>query len=132
MKIRLDSSPCDAPCCMRVEQVDGDGSILIQQDWDFPSLANTFGWDMQELQKLRKKGDCKHPKFDTDDYDFVMSGELKCCSCGAKHPSPCDHSSTDGTVDCSCGVTASQFIAAAGEWLRNNDGAEADDPGYFQ
>lgn len=45
---------------------------------------------------------------------------------------PCDHRGTDGTVDCpDCGVTASEFIAAAGAWLSENDGATADDPGYF-
>ncbi len=31
-----------------------------------------------------------------------------------------------------CGVTAGEFIAAAGEWLRDNGGVTADDPGYFR
>jgi len=31
----------------------------------------------------------------------------------------------------SCGRTASDFITAAGDWLRDNAGAEAEDPGYF-
>jgi hypothetical protein len=44
---------------------------------------------------------------------------------------PCDHNGTDGTVDCECGVTASEFIAAARQWLDDNDGAVMDDPGYF-
>ncbi len=36
----------------------------------------------------------------------------------------CDHQYTDGTVDCpDCGVTAGEFIAAAGDWLYDNDGA---------
>jgi hypothetical protein len=40
---------------------------------------------------------------------------------------PCDHRSTDGTVDCpACGVTAGEFIAAAREWLEEHDGATAD------
>jgi len=30
-----------------------------------------------------------------------------------------------------CGVQAGEFISAAGEWLRENDGVTADDPGYF-
>jgi|ERR1035437_2867227 hypothetical protein len=35
-------------------------------------------------------------------------------------------------VDCKlCGVTATDFINSAGEYLSNNDGKEADDPGYF-
>lgn len=44
----------------------------------------------------------------------------------------CKHDKTDGTVDCpDCGLTASQFISAAREWLDDNDGAQAEDPGYF-
>ena len=44
----------------------------------------------------------------------------------------CDHSGTDGTVDCpGCGMTAAAFIESAGDWLRDHDGATAPDPGYF-
>lgn len=50
-----------------------------------------------------------------------------------KHVIPCDHSHTDGTVACpDCGLTPSDFISAAREWLDENDGATADDPGYFE
>ena len=45
----------------------------------------------------------------------------------------CDHSGTDGTVDChECGVSASDFISAASDWLYDNDGVVAEDPGYFE
>jgi hypothetical protein len=45
----------------------------------------------------------------------------------------CEHANTDGTVDCpKCGVKASQFIQEARQWLDDNDGAEAEDPGYFE
>lgn len=43
----------------------------------------------------------------------------------------CLHPNTDGTIDCRCGVTASMFIESACEWLREHDGATAEDPGYF-
>lgn len=44
----------------------------------------------------------------------------------------CRHLTTDGTVDCQeCGVKAIQFIESAIEFLNDNDGAVADDPGYF-
>ncbi len=44
----------------------------------------------------------------------------------------CKHAATDGTVDCEdCGMAASDFILAAGDWLRDNHGATAEDPGYF-
>jgi hypothetical protein len=45
----------------------------------------------------------------------------------------CEHDETDGTVTCPrCGLTATDFISAAGEWLDDNIGAEAEDPGYFR
>lgn len=45
----------------------------------------------------------------------------------------CHHDSTDGTIDCpECGVSASAFIQAAREFLDDNDGAQAEDPGLFR
>ena len=49
----------------------------------------------------------------------------------ADDDSPCDHSGSDGTIDCGCGVSAGEFITSAGEFLQGADGATADDPGYF-
>jgi hypothetical protein len=44
----------------------------------------------------------------------------------------CDHSGTDGTIDCpECGLKAGTFISEAGDWINSNDGATVDDPGYF-
>lgn len=44
----------------------------------------------------------------------------------------CAHDGSDGSIDCrECGVTALQFINAARDWLEANDGATAEDPGYF-
>lgn len=54
---------------------------------------------------------------------WIAAGNLK--------DETCDHSGTDGTVDCNCGLTASDFIQAARAWIDDNDGAEAEDPGYF-
>jgi len=45
---------------------------------------------------------------------------------------PC-HNSTDGTVTCpDCGKTATEMITEAADFLDDNIGAEADDPGYFE
>ena len=42
------------------------------------------------------------------------------------------HSGTDGTIDCpECNYRAEYFIEEAGEWLHENIGATASDPGYF-
>ena len=44
----------------------------------------------------------------------------------------CPHESTDGTVTCKgCGKKAGDFITAALDWIQDNDGAEIEDPGYF-
>lgn len=44
----------------------------------------------------------------------------------------CRHEGTDGTVACPwCGKTATEFITEAYNFLADNDGAEVEDPGYF-
>lgn len=44
----------------------------------------------------------------------------------------CTHDGTDGTVTCpGCGKGASWFIGHAIDYLDENDGATAEDPGYF-
>jgi hypothetical protein len=56
-----------------------------------------------------------------------------CHECGDLVGKRCEHTGTDGTIACpDCGIGAGEFIAAAGEWLADNDGAETDDPGYFE
>lgn len=66
-------------------------SYFVQTDWDYPSLASEFGWSLRRVQKP-----------------------------GRKRSNRCDHSSTDGTIDCrECGVTATEFICAAGEYISN-------------
>lgn len=89
-------------------------SILVQLDYDFPGVASVFGWNIREVQ-------C----------------DLVCLSDEDGNPSklaiaPCEHSSTDGTIDCSCGVKAMEFISAAYDYLVNEaDGKIVEDPGYF-
>jgi hypothetical protein len=90
---------------------------FIQTDWDFPGIAQAFGWDMREVQ----------PKLDPDDFETDAEYE----AAAAKLPR-CDHDTTDGTVRCKgCGLDASAFISAAQDFLDSNDGTTADDPGYF-
>lgn len=97
----------NAPCCPG-EIIDDDTgrTIPVQTDWGYPGVAGSFGWSLRVVQ--RNKLDC-------DSYEI------------------CGHSGTDGTIDCpECGITVGEFIEAAREWLEDNDGATADDPGYFQ
>lgn len=107
LRITLDSNPSDAPCCVKIIASDGR-DLLIQTDWDFPAIASCFGWSPQRLQVATEQGE----EFSSVD---------------------CTHPNTDGTVDCKhCGATASQFISDARQYLDDNDGAEAEDPGYFE
>jgi len=107
--------------------------ILIQTDWDYPGVAQAFGWSIQQVQVCSACG-----KVQTDVLDRGGSECWDCEDC-AENPdgytagiNTCDHRHTDGTVDCpDCGVTAAQFITAAGEWLDSHDGETAEDPGYF-
>ena len=43
---------------------------------------------------------------------------------------PCECGETDGTVDCAH-RTATDMIEDAADYLRENEGATAEDPGYF-
>lgn len=96
--VNNDACQCNVPC-NHVEQ-----TILIQNDFDCPSVASVFGWSIRDVQVMQAR------------YYGVS----------------CDHNKTDGTVDCpDCGLTADTFIKAAIAWLHNNNGAIADDPGYF-
>jgi hypothetical protein len=103
MKIYWDTD-VRAPCCPgQIVSEDGQ-SVLVQTDWDYPSVAGTFGWNIGEVQ-VQNAG-----------YYGVA----------------CDHSGTDGTIDCpDCGVKAGAFIGAAYDYLIENDGASVEDPGYF-
>ena len=96
MKITLDANPSDAPCCLKIKAEDGR-DILVQTDFDWPSVASSFGWSIR------------------------YAGGLAC-----------RHDGTDGTVPCpQCDTPVSFFIQCAREWLDENDGAQAEDPGYF-
>jgi len=58
----------------------------------------------------------------------VDEEKWECEHCGKKNRA-CDHDATDGTVDCKdCGMTATDFITTAGDWLRDNDRATAMTP----
>ena len=133
MKIYIDTDqnpPCGriyAPC--RIVAEDGR-DIVVDTDWDYPGFADTFGWSVRNVQKCPACGkiindvDYHAEKFTCEDCQSIETGDTV-APC-------CEHSTTDGTVDCrECGLSAGDFIPAAGRYLEDNDGAEADDPGYF-
>ncbi len=120
----------NAPCCPG-EIVNDDGrTLLIQSDWDYCGTANSFGWSLVSVQRDRCP-DCGN-KIDWLEEDANgHPSQGVCMGCGRDFQQ-CQHDATDGTVDCKeCGVTASEFMAGAYDWLRDNDGVTAADPGYF-
>lgn len=141
--ITLDSNPSDAPCCRKVIDNDSGRSVLVHTDWDWPGLATTFGWSISQFQNANRDGDfewfaeCgvfKCEECNTAFYPMELENGEQCQECSGKCVKfrPCDHRGTDGTVGCNCcKITSSQFIQAAGQWLDDNDGEEAEDPGYF-
>lgn len=78
----------------------GKNGTLVQSDWDYPATARDLGWNMRRVQP----GKPGKPARILDRAPNRGKG--------------CDHSGTDGTITCpDCGVTASDFIAAAGAYL---------------
>ena len=177
----------DARCCPgEILELGPDGketgrSVLIQTDWDYPSVASSFGWSLTSVQAARRDAqferfsitlpreaidDCHHQgdcgpdveawATDIDRPDDctpeALAAELReygawddaeladdsanweriiWIAAGNLKEEPCEHDGTEGTVDCECGVTVAEFLSAAYDWLVNNDGLTAEDPGYF-
>jgi hypothetical protein len=113
----------NAPCCPGQIVNDDGRTVLIQTDWDYCGVATTFGWPTRNIQRCPACGKVQEVSWKGNDQ--------LCENCDARWKA-CDHNYTDGTVDCpDCGIKATDFITAAREYLDNNDGATADDPGYF-
>ena len=81
-------------------------SMLVQADYDYPATAIAFGWSTSRVQRDRKTGAARTlARLPRDYYERARRGY-------------CEHTGTDGTVDCrKCGVTAGDFIASAAECL---------------
>lgn len=102
-----------------IENDDGR-SILVQTDWDYPSTAGSFGWSLRSVQSDRA---------DTIEYCAPQETDTICTGHTVWK---CDHLGTDGTIVCpDCGVLPVTFIEAAAAWMDENDGATAEDGGYF-
>lgn len=104
---RFPSGHTGAGYLIEPEPADGR-SVLVQTDYDYPGVASSFGWYIGHV-----------PAAGPAVVDNVSLRD-------------CEHDGTDGTIDCpECGTDAFEFIAAAREFLDENIGATADDPGYF-
>jgi transcription elongation factor Elf1 len=100
--------------------MDTGETLLIQTDWDYPGVASTFGWSVQDVQET---------------FCPECGNELDCLYCHNCDITvkACNHYHTDGTVDCpNCGMSAAKFIESAIDYLDSIDGKIVDDPGYFE
>jgi hypothetical protein len=87
---------------------DGTSDVLPQTDYDFPSVASSFGWSVRNVSR---------PTLDSERFAL---------------PIQCLHDGTDGTIDCSgCTATVSDFISSARQWLDEHLGETVEDPGYL-
>lgn len=68
---------------------------LVQSDWDFPGVARELGWHPARVQRRGR-----------EIVELARRSRVGC-----------QHTHTDGTVNCDCGVTASDFIRAAAHYL---------------
>ena len=104
------STDVDAPCCPGEIVAEDGRSILVQTDWDYPSVAQSFGWGLRNVQRCPECGACD-VQSTPDEIRHVRGGpNAECQACGEVF-GLCDHSGTDGTVDCTeCGITAGEFI----------------------
>lgn len=127
MKITLDSNPDNAPGgCLIVTAEDGR-DILFQQDWDWSAVATVFGWSVSDAEPEEPK-DYINDWREYLEFDESSRKDFK----DYEKRVGCEHTGTDGTVNCDmCGMVANEFICSARSWLDENDGAEAEDPGYF-
>lgn len=82
----------------------GGETELVQVDYDFPPTAQRYGWNTRRVQPGLATFDDPKP-------------EARVLRRAPNRGKGCDHGGTDGTVDCGCGVTASDFISAASEYL---------------
>lgn len=70
MKITLDTDVSDAPGAVCKIVADDGRDILVQQDWDAPGIASTFGWSPS---RIASRSGCKHTGTD---------GTIACPECG--------------------------------------------------
>lgn len=106
--------------CFGAYRVPGEVcEMFVQTDWDYPVLARQFGWVLTDIQKCQYCGEV---------FDIRTPGADEGCAENHVHDcaDACDHGS-DGTVDCeSCGMTTSEFLSAAYDWLVRFDGARVE------
>jgi hypothetical protein len=84
-----------------IRDIESGETVLIQTDYDYPGVAETFGWSLRDVQHDDNELPCRHQHTD---------GTIDCPNCG---------------------IRAGAFIHSAQEYLDDHIGDEAEDPGYF-
>lgn len=62
MRITLDTDTSDCPGAVCKIVADDGRDILVQQDWDAPGIARTFGWNIGDI--VGTIPTCRHPHTD--------------------------------------------------------------------
>ena len=113
-KIRVMRDSKFAPCSYLVVRANASGifdafneadSVLVSDDWSFPSLAREFGWEMRSET-------CAHSGTD---------GTIDCPDCGEK--------ASDMIAAASCWL--SEHAEPAAFSINADDSQAVEDPGYF-
>lgn len=90
-------------------------------------LAGLYDWD------FRLRGCHGQELVIQFDWDYRLPAQAFGWSVEQVRPElGCPHEGTDGTVPCrKCGLTASDFLAHAGNYLTAHVGSSIPDPGFF-
>jgi len=86
-------------------------------------LAETLDWSTERVQLCPV---CKQVVTARDIYSRGLPVEFRCYECRATRTNPCDHGTTDGTVDCECGMRDVEFLASAARWIDEHEEEERD------
>lgn len=65
-------TPVNQRAARQYQRESGHESVLVNLDWDFPSLAESLGWSIRKVQRNRRKP-CDHSSTD---------GTVTCSECG--------------------------------------------------
>lgn len=108
MKIILDSFPQNAHDMIRIHTKNNKQDLYFSTSEQIIGIAQIFGFSMASVQSPGHG-------YESDYY----------------RPT-CFHGKINQSNPCECGTTFTDILEAAKKWLSENDGAIADDPGYFK
>ena len=105
-------------------------SILFQLDYDYPPLASNLGASYEDMARTIARDNARYVS-NRYGRDGAHGSHVRLMTARrVRAIRRCDHSNTDGTVRCACGIEAGDWIKAATDWLDAHDGESFDNTGY--